>query len=102
MGTAGANKDFKILDWLAGLDQCPASQREQDKADADRADELPYALWVTEHNVALAGRVKRRRASDIRQHIQQLLVRQSAAKSMHGSEEDPVGNRDKKFPIGLG
>jgi hypothetical protein len=74
---------------------CPASQREQDKADADRADKLPYALWVMEHDVGLVDRAKRRPASDIRQHIQQLLVRQCAAKSVHGSEEDPVGNRDE-------
>lgn len=44
MGAVGANKDFKILDRFTGLDQCPAPLREQDKADADRADEFPYAL----------------------------------------------------------
>ena len=86
MGTAGANEDFKILDWFTGLDQCPAPQPEQDKADADRADESPYALVWMEHDVGLVDRAERRPASDIRQRIQHLLVRQSAAKSMHGSE----------------
>ena len=86
MGAAGANKDFKILDWFTGLALCPALQREQDKADADRADESPYVLVWMEHDVGLVDRAKRRPASDIRQHIQHLLVRQSAAKSMHGSE----------------
>ena len=86
MGTAGANKDFKILDWLAALDQCPAPQREQEKADADRADESPYVLVWMEHGVALVDRAKRRPASDVRQHIQHLLVRQCTAKCMHGSE----------------
>ena len=86
MGTAGANKDFEILDWFIGLDQGPAPQREQDKADADRADESPYVLVWMAHDVGLVDRAKRRPASDIRQHIQHLLIRQSAAKSMHGSE----------------
>jgi hypothetical protein len=86
MGTVGANKDFKILDWFTGLDPCHAPQREQDTADADRADESPYALVWLEHDVGLVHRAKRRPASDIGQHIQHLLVRQPAAKSMHGSE----------------
>ena len=86
MGAAGANKDFKILEWFTGLDQCPAPQREQDKADADRADESPYVLVWMEHDVGLVDRAKRCSASDIRQHIQHLLVRQCAAKSVHGSE----------------
>lgn len=86
MGTAGANKDFKILDWFTGLDPCPAPQREQDKADADRADESPYALVWMEQDTGLVDRAKRRPASDIGQHIQHLLVRQCATKSMHGSE----------------
>lgn len=86
MGTAGANKDFKIRDWFAGLDQCPAPQREQNKKDADRADEAPYVLVWMQHPVALVDRTKRRPASDVRQHIQHLLVRQCTAKFMHGSE----------------
>jgi hypothetical protein len=44
MGTASANKDFEIRDRFAGLGQCPAPKHEQDKADADRADEPPYTL----------------------------------------------------------
>jgi hypothetical protein len=86
MGAAGANKDFKILDWFTGLALCPAPQREQEKADADRADESPNVLVWMEHDVGLVDRAERRPASDIRQRIQHLLVRQSAAKSMHGSE----------------
>ena len=86
MGAAGANKDFKILDWFTGLDPCPAPQGEQDKADADRAGESPNVLVRMEHDVGLVDRAERRPASDIRQRIQHLLVRQSAAKSMHGSE----------------
>ena len=86
MGTAGENKDFEIRDWFPGLDPCSAPQREQDKADADRADESPYGSMLTEHDVALAHRVKQRHASDVRQHIQHLLVRQSAAKCVHRSE----------------
>ena len=86
MGAAGANIDFKILDWLAGLDHCSVPQREQDKADADCADESPYVLVWTEHDVELVDRAKRRPASDLRQHIQYLLARQCAAKSVHGSE----------------
>jgi hypothetical protein len=90
MGTAGANKDFKILDWFTGLDQCPAPQREQAKADADRADESPYVLVWMEHDVELVDRAKRGPASDVRQRIQRLLVRQCAAKSVHGSEWTPL------------
>jgi len=86
MGTAGANKDFKILDRFTGLALCPATQREEDKADADRANESPYVLVWMEHDVGLVDRAERRPASDIRQRIQQLLVRQCAPKSMHGSE----------------
>jgi hypothetical protein len=66
--------------------ECPVPQREQDKADADRADESPYVLVWMEHYAGLVDRAKRRSASDIGQHIQHLLVRQCAAKSMHGSE----------------
>jgi hypothetical protein len=44
MGAAGANKDFEIRDWFPGLGQCPAPKHEQDKADADRADEPPNVL----------------------------------------------------------
>ena len=86
MGTAGPNKDFEVRDWFPGLDPCPAPRREQDKADADGADESPCVLMLTEHDVALAHPVKRRHASDVREHIQHLLTRQSAAKSVHGSE----------------
>ena len=86
MRAVGANKDFKILCWLAGLESCPVPQREQGKADGDRANESPYALVWMAHDVGLVDRAKRRPASDIRQHIQQLLVRQCAAKSVHGSE----------------
>ena len=51
-----------------------------------RADELPYALMWTDHNVALADRVTRRHVSGIRQHIQHLLVPQRALESVQGSE----------------
>ena len=86
MGTAGANNDFKVLDWFTGLDHGPAPQREQDKAEADRTDESPYVLVWVERDVELVDRAKRRPASDIGQRIQHLLVRQCAAKSMHGGE----------------
>ena len=86
MRTAGSNKDFEILDWFAGLDPSAAPHNEQDKADADRANKSRYLLMWKEHDVGLVDRAKRRPASDIRQHIQHLLVRQCAAKSVHGSE----------------
>ena len=86
MGAALADKNFEIRDWFAGLDPCPAPQREQDKTDTYRADEPPYALMWTGHDVVLVERAKRRHASDIRQHVRHLLVRQFAAESVHGSE----------------
>ena len=74
MRASGANKHFKVGDRLAGMDPRPACRYQQEKADADRANDSPDAWMRTEHNVALAHRVERGDGSDVGEHVQDLLV----------------------------
>ena len=74
MRASSANKDFKIGDRLAGLHPSPVSKDQQEQADADRTSDPPRTLVRTEHNMALADRVEGCDGSDVREHVQDLLV----------------------------
>lgn len=74
MRAPGANKDLKVGDRFAGMDPRPARRYQQEKANADRANDGPDAWARTEHNGTLAHRVERGDGSDVGEHVQDLLV----------------------------
>ena len=65
---------------------CPAEEQEKNNKRAGLPSQSLEACVLNEYTVALTDNVRGRHSPDVRQHIQHLLIRQLAAKTVHWAE----------------
>lgn len=86
MGAAGANEYRYLWSRFSSPNMCPAEEQEKKNRHAELSSKSLQPGALKEHNLVLTENVRGRHSSDVRQHIQHLLIRQLAAKTVHRAE----------------